>query len=75
MREKLFTFQIQDTDNVDKSEFMSSLAKNIANSFCRTDYVSETSGYAADMLMMIDFLICASYPDRFSKRLQLLVCI
>ena len=59
---------------MDKSEFMNSLAKNIANSFCRTDYVSETYGYA-DMLMMIDFLICASYPDRFSKRLLLLVRI
>ena len=44
-REKLFTFQIQDTENVDKSEFMNSLAKNIANSFCRTDYVSRTYGY------------------------------
>ena len=43
-REKLFTFQIQDTDNVDKSDFMNSLAKNIANSFCRTDYVSKSCG-------------------------------
>ena len=39
-REKLYTFQVQDSENNDKRSFMDTLAKSIATSSCRTDCVS-----------------------------------
>lgn len=39
MKEKLFTFMI-DSDEMDKASFMTHVSKSIANTVCRTDYVS-----------------------------------
>jgi hypothetical protein len=39
MKEKLFTFMI-DTEDMDKTNFITQVSRSIANTLCRTDHVS-----------------------------------
>ncbi|XP_067948409.1 protein ECT2-like isoform X2 [Watersipora subatra] len=75
-RERLCTFQVQDSESYDKREFMSVLAKNIANCCCRTDSDTFIISRPAADFMVVPLEVTASNKSmtravsKFSKRLS-----
>ncbi|KAL4219754.1 Protein T2 [Mactra antiquata] len=73
MKEKLFTFMI-DTDEIDKSSFMTHVSKSIANTVCRTDYENLMSTVVGDQLQVntqdLGNQTLSKAASRFSRRVS-----